>query len=124
MLHADPMAQNESTEFGPDRPEHITTTRPCAIMESESPEIQSCCKLFDGIFRRSNIQQIMLLMKYSLDLSNPWTSQYYQGHEDNETKQTVGNTRDLYKVWPAEHDDELLKLFSTAGNLNFLQSFG
>ena len=63
-------------------------------------------------------------MKYSLDLSNPWISQYYRSYKDDESKQTSGAMRYLYKVWLAEGNDELLKLFTTKDDLNFLQNFG
>ena len=63
-------------------------------------------------------------MKYSLDLSNPWIPQYYHSYKDDESTQTFGAARDLYKVWLAERTDELLKLFATKDDLNFLQHFG
>ena len=66
----------------------------------------------------------MSLMKYSLDLSNPRISQYYYSYKDDKAKPTFGTMRDLYKVWLAESDNELLKLLSTNGELNFLAGFG
>ena len=63
-------------------------------------------------------------MKYSLDLSNPWISRYYQGDGNDASRQGVGAMRSLYKVWLAKGDDELLKTFSKDGDLNFLQRFG
>ena len=105
--------------------DHNSAAQPCASIESEStPEVKSCCKLFDGIFNNNNIQQIMSLMKYSLDLSNPWISQYYQGHKNDASKQIVGDTRSLYKVWLAEGGDEFLNLLAKDRDFNFLQSFG
>ena len=70
------------------------------------------------------MQQIMLLMKYSLDLSNPWIPQYYQGYTSDASKQTIEAKRALYKVWLAEEDDELLKMLSTSGDPNLLRRFG
>ena len=106
-----------------DKPSVNATKPPCTSIEKDDvPEVQSCCRLFDDIFRRSNTQQIMSLMKYSLDLSNPWIPQYYHSYEDDDAMQTFGATRDLYKVWLAESDDELLKLSNR--ELNFAQEFG
>ena len=124
-MHVDQRTKNQSTGFDPNTLEHNSAARPCASIESElSPEVQRCCKLFGGIFNRNNIQQIMSLMKYSLDLSNPWISQYYQGYGNDASKQIVGATRSLYKVWLAKGDNELLNLLSKDGNLNFPRSFG
>ena len=66
----------------------------------------------------------MSLMKYSLDLSNPWISQYYQGFGNYSSREIVGATRALYKVWLAKGDHELRKLFAKDGDLKFLRSFG
>ena len=66
----------------------------------------------------------MSLMKYSLDLSNPWISRYYQGYGNDVSKQLGGDTRDLYKDWLAKGDDELLKLLLKDGKSNFLRSSG
>ena len=125
MLHVDTTSKNRSNVYDPDHPALIATNRPCSSIDTDVlPEVKSCCRLFDDIFRRSNIQQIMSLMKYSLDLSNPWISQYYHNYEEDEDMQTLRTTRDLYKGWLAEGDDELLKLLSTNGEINFLQGFG
>ena len=66
----------------------------------------------------------MSLMKYSLDLSTPWISQYYQGYGNDASKHTVGDKRALNKVWLAKEGGELLKMLSKDEDLNFLQSFG
>lgn len=63
-------------------------------------------------------------MKHSLYLSAPWISQYYHGDKDDETKQTFGSVRDLYKVWLAEADDEIIKILSGNEERNIFKRFG
>ena len=125
LLHIYFTSKSTTTGSDHDKEENIETRPPCSTSESEIlEEIQSCCKVFDGIFRRSNIQQIMSLMKYSLDISNPWISQYFHNYTDAESTQSAGSMRDMYKIWLAENNDELLELFSSSDDLNFLRNFG
>ena len=48
---------------------------PCMDVDL-SPDIKVCCDLFNGLFHRDNIKQIMMLMKHSLEYSNPWIQEY------------------------------------------------
>jgi hypothetical protein len=63
-------------------------------------------------------------MKYSLDLSNPWVTQYYPTDKEGPDKQTLGDNRDIYKVWLGMTANEMLKLFSKNGRHNFLEANG
>ena len=63
-------------------------------------------------------------MKYSLDLSNPWIPQYFRNYTDDESKQNYETMRDLYKIWLAENNEELLKVFSKSRDLDFVRNFG
>ena len=66
----------------------------------------------------------MTLMKYSLDMSNPWITKYYkEAQEDNDT-QTFGDNRDIYKLWISQSDNEMLKLLSKIDRYNFEQEYG
>ena len=70
------------------------------------------------------MEAIMTLMKYSLDMSNPWVTQYYeQADEDNNT-QTFGDNRDINRLWITMSDNEMLKLFSKNGKYNFEKQWG
>ena len=123
FLHID--FTSARTAFDDDIQESVGTKPPCSMIEAEPlPEVQSCCKVFDGLFRRSNMQQIMSLMKYSLDLSNPWISQYFNYHTKDKSTLDRGSMRALYKIWFAKNHDELLELFPTSGDLNFFKDFG
>ena len=45
----------------------------------------------------------MTLLKFSLDLSKPWFSQYYpRGNQDENQYQGTTTSRDLDKVWMKE----------------------
>ena len=83
-LYIDFTSETKATGFDHDKEDHIGITPPCSMINAELvPEVQSCCKVLDGIFSRSNLPEIMSLMKYSLDLSNPWISQYFHNFTDH-----------------------------------------
>ena len=44
----------------------------------DQPEIEGCCILYDHFFSRKNTKKILTLMKYSLDITNPWIT----GHQN------------------------------------------
>ena len=98
-------------------------TPPCSVIEEHvSLEGQKCCQLLNTVFHRRNTDKIMTLLKYSLDMSNPWITQYYKG--EKEDKQTLGDNRDMYKLWLTNRDNELINLFSKNGRDNFPQEYG
>ena len=66
----------------------------------------------------------MTLMKYSLDMSNPWVTQYHKEVYENSHTQTFGDNRDMYKLWLTNSDNEILNLLSRNGKNNFLQEYG
>ena len=76
----------------------------------------------DLMFHRRNTDTIMTLMKYSLDLSNPWITQYYQA--ENDDMQTLQDNRNMYKLWVTGSENELIKLFSKKGQHNFPNEYG
>ncbi len=76
----------------------------------------------DSMFHRRNTDTIMTLMKYSLDLSNPWITQYYQA--ENDDMQTLQDNRNMYKLWVTGSENELIKLFSKKGQNNFPNEYG
>ena len=94
---------------------------PCSVTEETLlPEVAKCCRVLGGMFHRSNIESIMSLMKYSLDLSNPWVTQYYQMENEDHDKQTLGDNRDIYKFWLTMSDNRMLDLFLKDERHNFL----
>ena len=99
-------------------------TAPCKDIEKESIEVQHCCRLFAKLYKNTNIQQIMALMKYSMDISNPWISQYDGMAREKEFEHRSDVNRHLGKAWLAENNEVLLRLFSEKTNMNFLRQFG
>ena len=98
---------------------------PCSATEDDhSVKVKQCCRVFNEMFHRSNTDSIMTLMKYSLDLSNPWVTQYYPTDKEGHDKQTLGDNRDIYKVWLGMTANEMLKLFSKNGRHYFLEANG
>ena len=69
-------------------------------------------------------------MKYSLDLTNPWITKYYDSSARDQELQTGGSgnidyfprRRDLYKFWLA--DDELSHSILLNGNEDWMGKFG
>ena len=81
-----------------------------------------CCQLFGPAFRRSNLPQILTLTKYSLELSDPWISQYHSYHEHGD----MGPLRkrpELHRIWLTDDDDELRKLLVNASALDHLHGW-
>ena len=66
----------------------------------------------------------MTLMKYSLDMSNPWVTQYHEGTQEDNDTQTFGDNRDMYKLWITKSDNEMLRLLSKNGHYNFAGEYG
>ena len=92
---------------------------PCA---SEKEGAAGCCKLFGSAFRRSNLPQILKLMKYSLELSDSWLSQYY-GFGENGDVDLFRKNRELLRLWIPNDDDELRRSMLNASNLHYLQGW-
>ena len=103
---------------------NVTSEIPCSSFESESRNVQTCCVLFDRLFRSENTRTIMSIMKYSLDLSNPWISRYYQQQKDGQERPKHIAARDLYRIWLAEEDNEMVRMISNSGEPNALSSLG
>ena len=108
-----------------------TPNAPCHSTEQERfPEIQRCCLLFNEMFQRSNIEQIMTLMKFSLDLTSPWINKYYTSPKESQLSQRCEDQssdefhemRDLYKVWLA--GDGISTSVFQNGLESFLHEFG
>ena len=59
---------------------------PCANKADDGSEkVQKCCGLFSHMFDRRYSQQILMLMKYSLEISNPGKFQYFDTERNLET---------------------------------------
>jgi hypothetical protein len=97
---------------------------PCEKEEHESIEVRNCCNLFSELFQRNNIEQIMALMKYSLELSSPWIPHYYKNDGEQEIMKNSMINKYMYKAWLIEDDVSLLNLFSKNENFDFLKEFG
>ena len=91
---------------------------PCQDIEKESIRIQQCCEVLAKTHRNTNFKQIMTLMKYSLDISKPWVSQYHKKAFNSYV------SRHLSKAWFANTKDSIMKLFSNEQNMSFLKTFG
>ena len=100
------------------------TTPPCQDIEKESTKVRNCCNMFSKAYRNANTKQIMALMKYSLDIANPWISQYQAKPKDIQYGNNRYMSRQISKAWFAKNNEELLKLFSRTQDMNFLNSFG
>ena len=102
----------------------ILTIPPCQNENEENFSVQKCCKLLASTHKNTNIQQIMSLMKYSLDLSNPWITQYFKKQGKSEIGLNANFNRFLSKFWLKENKDSVMELFARNGNVEFPQSFG
>ena len=97
---------------------------PCQDMMQESNEVRQCCKLHASLYKSNNIQQVMSIMKYSLELSNPWIFQYYKTLRGNGIIYDKERIKQIPKVWMAENKNEALKIFPGKINLDFFRQFG
>ena len=103
----------------------ISLKPPCSVTEETlSQELTKCCRVLNGMFHKSNTESIMPLMKYSLDISNPWVPQYYATEKEGYEKQTFGDNRDIYKLWLNMSGNKMRELFSKNGRHNFLEENG
>ena len=78
---------------------------PCdATRNAKSIKMNGCCNLFNDLFNEINMMKIMFMLKYSLDFSKPWISQYYHrgGKRENANQKIGKTTRDLDKIWMAD----------------------
>ena len=92
---------------------------PCT---SEKEGEVGCCKLFGSAFRRSNLPQILTIMKYSLELSDPWISQYHS-YREHAGKNPFGERRELHRLWITDDDEELGKFMVNASSLDRLHGW-
>ena len=94
------------------------------MVEQESTEIQECCRLFSKIYNNGNRKQIMGLMRYSLDLSTPWISQYYGNPNDQDMTLNSEVSRYMRKLWLTESNDPMFEIFPENTDFDFLGNFG
>ena len=123
-LDIDDQIKNSSSDVSQNAESEMIVTPPCQDIESESVEIQNCCNVFTMIYKNTNVKQIMALMKYSMEISNPWISQYYYKNKEKDLENNEYGSRHLSKGWFSQNKDSLLKLFSRELDLDFLQKFG
>ena len=81
-----------------------------------------CCQLFGPAFAGSNILQIMTLMKYSLELSDPWVSHYHDYNEDAGVG-TYRKRRNFHRLWLADNENELRKRLLRSTNVDILRGW-
>ena len=74
------------------------------------------------LFKRSNENILMSILKYSLDLSDPWIPHYYN-KRNNQDRQSEHLTRNLYKAWLTEADNDIKKLLLNAPGIDILQGW-
>ena len=77
---------------------------PCSMkIYTASSDLQKCCNALNAMYHHGNIEKIMELLKYSLDLSKPWISKYYRRSLQNGNRnQEATADRDLDKIWMAK----------------------
>ena len=109
---------NRSNDLSKNTQNDIVLTPPCQDIEKESIRIKRCCEMLAKTHRNTNFKQVMTLMKYSLDVSKPWVSQYHTKTLDSYV------SRHLSKAWFAYNKDSIMKLFSNEQNMSFLKTFG
>jgi len=61
-------------------------------------------------------------MKYSLELSDPWISQYHNKRE-REGMGLLRNTRKLHRLWITDDADELRKFLLNTSTLDHLEGW-
>ena len=64
----------------------------------------------------------MTLMKYSLELSDPWISQYH-GYNEHGGMETYKERKDLRRLWLTDDDNELRKLMLIGNTMDNLQGW-
>ena len=97
----------------------FTSDPPCT---QEKDTAMGCCQLFGSAFHRSNIPQILTLMKFSLELSDPWISQYYSSRDPGGLE-LFQKRRKLHQLWITDNDNELRKLMLNASTLQHLEGW-
>ena len=100
------------------------TKQPPCKHSSSPPEIESCCSLFNDVFHRNNTKQIMMMMKYSLELSSPWLQQYHQPiYMDGKSDPLVEKALERLRI-NAENVDKHDNMEPMNGYLALLEDFG
>ena len=102
----------------------MLTIPPCKNEGEEIFEVRQCCQLLDKTYNNANSQQIMALMKYSLDLSNPWITQYFEQKDDSDSKFNDEVRRLISQSWFAGNHDPIVNSLSREGKVNLLQKLG
>ena len=67
------------------------------------------------MFVHQNLQNIMRLMKYSLETTNPWISKYFDKF-DKKSPSSFQNIKDFFKFWISSYDNELKSLIGGKGS--------
>lgn len=101
----------------------IDYENPCSSTKEDiSDKMKSCCDRFAKLINHKNIEELMLLLKFSLDLSRPWISQYYtRGDLDRKTSSI---TRDIDKTWMAQVGRFLLETQYAPDNRLLFEKLG
>ena len=89
---------------------------------SKTEGSMGCCHLFGSAFRRSNLPQILTLMKYSLDLSDPSLNQYRR-YREHGGMGLSWKRRELHRLWITDDNDQLRRLILNASTLEHLRGW-
>ena len=116
------MKSNDNNDQTPDS--RLKFLKPPCSQEDVSQKDNNCCRVLDEVFHRNNTGAIMTLMKYSLEMSNPWVTQYHKESDENSDMQTFGDNRDMHKLWLTSSGNEMLNFLSENGKNNFPQEYG
>ena len=88
-----------------------------------SPDIKVCCDLFNSLFRRDNIKQIMMLMKHSLEYSKPWIQEFFE-ETDFEGGNELWLEKALNRLRSEGNDEKFRNALPMNGEFDFLEDFG
>ena len=80
------------------------TYHPCLRKKNDiSPDIKACCELLEDSLKGIDTQDIMMIMKYSLYMTDPLISKYL-GRNNNLTK-SFNMERNLLHFWRAKMEE-------------------
>ena len=119
----DPITNGSSLNFK-EQGTNMLTIPPCKNEEAEILEVRQCCQLLDKTYNNANSQQIMALMKYSLDLSNPWITQYFEQKDNTDSEFNDDVRRLISQSWFTTNHDPIVNSLSRKGDVNILQKLG
>ena len=110
-----------NTKFGGTKLNN-TNQPPCMDVDL-SPDIKICCDLFNSLFHRDNIKEIMMLMKHSLEYSKPWI-QEYDDDTDLEGENELWVEKALDRIRIEGNDEKFRNALPMNGQFDFLKDFG